>query len=642
MNYAFVVFDSDELPPRWIFELNKRFDLVIVPSPHLVRTAKSSGVEKPIACVPIALDIESLLASPYRRPRPDKTRFVSVAAFHPRKGTTTLVDAFADRFGSRQDVELVLHSNLSFENTFARVQRSIAECGLTNVRATCGALSRDDKNALIDDGDVFVNCSRGEGYSIGPREALALGKPLVLSGVGGHLDLARVPGVFVVPAEIRVPARYPEIDNLVFGEQRLVEPEALGDALQRALAYARSDACYKTAFDRRAFARNFTFGDLATSYAELINTALGRFRTARPRPIHVRIPEDFRHRVDQTLGRRAERLGFTRNIVTAAYDGGFFSLFNAFMSHLVWNQREERCHAVLPDWDAGRLLERENRTNFVSFCYGRPDEGNVWLKVFKPLYGLTEADMNSRDFLYAHASFPEARHNERREPLMTYVHAYKLYKSHDFAAWRRQYHRVFAEHVHLRPELQDEIDSFTQSHFERNFMVAAHVRHPSHTMEQPDGTLAQNQVYVDHIREKLRERGIDEATGNWGLFLATDQDRAIRAFQSEFGRHVIWFRDVRRTREEEDCRFDKLSPEDKHREGHQVQHLVASDPGNWSSSHGLGSRARRLRHCALSRPAACRQQRLNRGVLYESGCGANPMRSGKDAEVGHPANASGR
>ena len=583
LNYAHIVFDSDELPSRWVSEINERFHLAIVCSPHLVKTLRNSRVERPIACVPIALDLEPLLVEPFEPPRAGRTRFCSVAAFHPRKGTRLLIDAFAERFAGRSDVELVLHSNIAFGDTFTRMQRLIDDLGLTNVKASHGPLSVADKNALIRNSDVFVNCSRGEGYSIGPREAMALGKPLVLSDVGGHADLAGQPGVFMVPTAFSVPGRYPEIDNLVFGEQRVVETIAVAEALEQARAYAQSEENARTAQARRSRAADFTFTRLSTSFAELINPDISRFRSLRPQPRDVSIPEEFRARVRQTLGRSAARVASVRRTLTPAYDAGFFSVFNAFMSHLVWDLQEDRCHGVFPDWDVGRLIEREGTTKFTSFCYGKPSEGNVWLKLFQPLYGYTEAEMNDRDFLYANATFPAMRHNEKREPLMTYVHAYKLYQSRDFAFWRQQYHKVFAEHVRLRPELAAEIDAFAARNLKAGFMIAAHVRHPSHVMEQPNAAMAHNQVYIDRIHQTLRRRGIDADRGDWGLFLATDQDRVVRQFRDEFGEHVVCFTDVRRTSIEEDARFESMSEADRKKEGQQVQHLVAANPETWTT-----------------------------------------------------------
>ena len=351
LKYGYAIFNSDELPGPWVSALNDLFDVAIVSSPHLVSVARASGVKTPIACLPLALDIERLLTLPYKPPSADKIRFLSVSAFHPRKDIPTLVEAFAERFRHRTDAELLVHSNLNFKGTYEAVQQQIKDQGLTNVHATCGPYSQDKKNDLIQSSDVFLSASRGEGYSIGPREALALGKPAVLSDVGGHKGLRDCPGVFMVPAEISVPARYPEIENLIYGEQRKVRVSDMADALEKAASYVRSEACLSEASERRRFAHNFAFSKLASSYAELINTDIGLFRAPKSPVIDVNIPAEFRDRVNKALGRRAARLKFKRQTVVPAHDGGFFSVFNSFMSHLVWDLQEDRCHAVLPDWN---------------------------------------------------------------------------------------------------------------------------------------------------------------------------------------------------------------------------------------------------------------------------------------------------
>ncbi len=332
LKYGFAIFDSNELPGPWVSALNNLFDVVIVSSPHLVSTALASGVKTPIACLPLALDIDDLLASPYKPPRADKIRFLSVAAFHPRKDIPILVEAFAERFRHRTDAELLLHSNLNFKGSYEAVQQQIEDQGLTNVHATCGPYSRDKKNDLIQSSDVFLSASRGEGYSIGPREALALGKPAVLSDVGGHKGLRDCPGVFMVAADISVPARYPEIENLIYGEQRKVRVSDMAEALEKAASYAGSEACLREAPERRRFARNFAFSKLAPSYAELLNTDIGLFRVPKQPTIGVNVPAEFRDRVNKALGQRASRLRFKRHTVVPAHDGGFFSVFNSFMS----------------------------------------------------------------------------------------------------------------------------------------------------------------------------------------------------------------------------------------------------------------------------------------------------------------------
>ncbi len=580
LRIAWIVFDSDELPEMWVQILNHRFDLVLTTSPHVMDTAARSGVTTPCACLPIPLDLAASLAQPAPRRRAGRVRFGSVAAFHPRKGVDTLTEGFLRAFAGRPDVDLVLHSNLSFGDTKDRVVGLIQDIGGTNVTVTHAQLPAAEKDRLIRSFDVLVNCSRGEAYSIGPREALAFGCALVLSDVGGHRDLAGHPGIFMIPATLDVAARYPEIDGAVFGRQHAVTARDVERTLHVARDFVLSPEFERTIRDRRAAAADWSFDGLATAFASLVDEMLPRFRRPVRASPAVVLPSAARAVVKAQLGPRAGRLAHVNRVVQLAHDGGFFSVFNAYISHLVWQQREGRCHAVLPDWDVGRMLARKGTERMVSFCYGQPEDGNVWCHLFEPPFGFTDAELNDPAVLYRRAVRPHFIHNERCEPQMTYVHAYRLYKSRPFAAWRRQYHAVFARHIKLRAPLQADVDAFSTRHFTGRFVIGAHVRHPSHTVEQPGGVIAHEDAYIDRIRAEIADRALGE--DGWTVFLATDQDRVVERFRAEFGDRVVYLADVRRTHEAEDSSFDRLTAAEKVQDGHQLQHLVAADRRNWS------------------------------------------------------------
>ena len=580
LRIAWIVFDSDELPDMWVRILNHRFDLVLTTSPHLLDVVSRSGVETPIGCLPIALDLAASLAQPQPRRRKGRVRFGSVAAFHPRKGVDRLTEGFLRAFAGHPDIDLVLHSNLAFGDTYDQVMALVQDIGGTNVTVTHEQLAAAEKDALIRSFDVLVNCSRGEAYSIGPREALAAGCALLLSDVGGHRDLAGLPGVFMVPAAVEVPARYPEIDGAVFGRQYAVRVQDVERAAHAARDFVLSPAFAATIPARRAAAADWSFDGLATAFASLLDEKLPQFRRpARPLPAVI-LPPAVRAVVREHLGARADRLGHVNRVVQLAHDGGFFSVFNAFISHVVWQQREDRCHAVLPDWDLRRMMQHQDKQTMVSFCYGQPEDGNIWCHLFQPPFGFSDAELNDPAALYRRAVLPEFVHNERCEPQMTYVHAYKLYNSRPFDAWRRQYHAAFARHIQLRPQLQAEIDAFATQHFVGRFVIGAHVRHPSHTIEQPGAVIAHEDAYIARIRQELAKRTFGE--DGWTVFLATDQDRVVDRFRAEFGDRCACMADVRRTRAAEDAAFDSLTEAEKSQDGHQLQHLVAADRTAWS------------------------------------------------------------
>lgn len=578
---AYLAYDSDELPPEWVEILNRDFDAVFFTSDHLIDVAVRSGVRIEIGSLALALDLERNVARAYRPVAGRRVRFGTLSAFHPRKGLEQLVSAFLREFGDSPDAELVIHSNLALGSAAAAVRSMVDVAHTANVTISTDNLTDDEKNDLLETFDVYVSASAGEGYSVGPREALSMGKALVVTELGAHRALMGLPGVFPVGALHEVPAIYPEIDSRQFGFQRSPDPASLRAGLRAAFGFVRSDDAAATAGVRKLRAEEFGLQSLERAYWEWVDPDSVALRS-RPVPNpHAQLPAGHTSAVRRHSGRFGARLG-ARKIVLQSYDAGFFSIFNSYLSHLVWSMHDSPQRLVLPDWDAGRMLERISPEHPVSYCYSRPDQGNLWNHLFEAPYGLSPAELDDVDFLTDGAILPAARYNESREPLLTYIHAYRLYQDPAFARIRRQYHAVLEDHVRLLPPLQSELDGFLSRHRDGRFMVAAHVKHPSHVVEQPDGVIADRHRYVDLVRGALAERGVAEGSDDWTVFLATEQERVVRLFREEFGDHVVQFTDVERIPSETDAHFDELDDEAKKQDGHQLQHIMAADTSRWS------------------------------------------------------------
>ncbi|MDZ5739558.1 glycosyltransferase [Pseudomonas asiatica] len=582
LRIAHIAYDSDELPAKWVEILNAAFDVAYFTSHHLEAVAIQSGVKIPVGTLPVGLETEPLLVRPFAQTR-DKVVFGSVAAFHQRKGVDVLVEAFLQEFKDEEGVELYLHSNLAIGDVYNKIVEKIKHYEAGNVFISHENLSVAQKTELLEKFDIFVNCSKGEGYSIGPREALSLGKMLVLSDVGPHQDMFDCPGCYAIDTTLPSPARYPEIDNQIFGKQYGVSISDVRVKLREAYDFFKEGHAASTAMARRARAHHFSFDKLAIDYARVVSPDLTKFKSRARGSDFTKVSERCNRVAIERVGAFASKLTSVNRIVLPAHDGGFFSVFNCFMSHLAWDLPEDRCHMVLPDWDVTRLLEKQSNGKLVSFCYGTPRDGNIWLKLFEPLYGLSADAMNDEQFLYERSSLPQTIWNQHREPLLTYTHAYDLYSSASFQSFRRQYHKAFKDHVRLLPSFQKEIDDFGAEHFAGKVMLAAHVKHPSHIIEQPGACIAHGQAFVDAVLGQLDVLGISRDSEEWGVFLATDQDRVVAQFEAAFGDRVSYYDDVRRTRVSEDEYYDSLPEEEKAKEGFQVQHLVAANPDNWST-----------------------------------------------------------
>jgi glycosyltransferase involved in cell wall biosynthesis len=579
LRVAHVVWDSDLLPPEWVGIMNERFDLVLFSSRHLETVAKSSGVKTPVGTLPIALDLEGLLSRPARSPSSGPVKVGSLSAFHRRKGLEPLVTSFAHRFGERPDIGLTLHSNLDIGGEYEQL-RPLAKHAC-NVELSRGSWTTEEKEGFLQSLDIYVNCSQGEGYSIGPREALASGKVLVLSDLGAHEDLQTVPGVFCIPSSGSSPARFPEIDNRVIGNQRTFSEGDIADQLEAAVKFARSPECRTTASARREHATQYSFSRMEAAYVAVFDPAVVA-RVSEPPPERVNLPEASQALATKALGRHATRLRPGGMVLVDIRDAGFFSLFNVFLSHLVWSRFDPSISVVVPNWQVDRLLDQAGGEALTSYCYSRPEDGNLWTSLFEPLYDLSVDEMNDQEWLEAAGTYTPDVFNYDFEPWITAVNAFELYRSPGFDGIRRQYKATMDRHVRLLPGRKSEIDGFVSEHLEGRPTVAAHVRHPSHVIEQPGGVIAAQQRYVDEVRDSLAQRGIDEATPDWRVFLATDQERVVDLFRDHFGDHVVFHDGVDRTPRAVDEAFDRLDPAEQAREGHQFQHLMAAERDNWS------------------------------------------------------------
>jgi hypothetical protein len=573
---AHLAWDSDELPAGWVNILNDQFDLCLFTTAYLSDVARRSGVTIDLGTMPVGIDIANLLADDLRTTQPSSVVFGSLSAFHPRKNLGRLLLAFAQEFEAAENVQLRLHSGLALGEEFMRVQSVLASLNDSRITVTHERLSEEAKNSFLRGLDIYVNVSAGEGYSIGPREALALGMPAVISQIPAHMDLIDIPGVTPVTPSGRMPATYPEVSNQAFGTQSEINVDDIRRALRTAFVQVLDGSSARSSKIRRNHAAQFDLETLSESYRSVFMAEL-----VGDQPVIVESEDSLGGTRRAKLGRHGSRVGAKRLIVPV-HDAGYFSIFNVFMANLVWNSLDRSMEMVVPDWRSDRLLDRLGGALPTSYCYSSPEQGNLWNLLYEPLYDLTPEEMNSEEFLSTNAVAPSTAFVEDREPLLTYINAYRLYRAPWFSQFRNQYHDVLRRHVRLLPEFRAQIDRLLPDPNAEIFRISAHVRHPSHAMEQPNGRMAGTDIYAAHVRSILKARGISESSDGWELFLATDNERAIRSFTELFGDHVRFVSETERVSESHLQAYDRLEGKSALAEGHQIQHINASDPQNWN------------------------------------------------------------
>ena len=180
------MFETTKLPSFWVKTINDNFDIVVVPDNFLVNVYKESGINIPIFVLPIGLYLDEFKTNT-KKTYSEKFVFGCLSRFQSRKNQIMLLEAFAREFSNNSNVILKLHGR--FENQDKEIISYIKKNNLKNVEITSGNLSWDEYINLMCSIDCYINISKGEGYSITPRESLAAGIPTIITNNTAQINL---------------------------------------------------------------------------------------------------------------------------------------------------------------------------------------------------------------------------------------------------------------------------------------------------------------------------------------------------------------------------------------------------------------------------------------------------------------------
>ena len=244
LKIASSLFETNCLPDLWVNALNK-FDLIIVNCHWLVDVYYKSGVNVPIYNVNIPLPTEDLVKKNIDKSS-NKFIFGLTAGPWKRKNHIKLISAFKQMFKDDNNVLLKIHIRKFYELLSIDPQSNIIWSHVidyckeiknlikdsSNIEIIGDTLTRKDYIELISSLDCLVLPSAGEGFSIAPREALALGIPTIISKNTSHLDLLNNSGVLFIPSENEIPA-VADFDGLKVGMQYDLNIEDISICLKK-------------------------------------------------------------------------------------------------------------------------------------------------------------------------------------------------------------------------------------------------------------------------------------------------------------------------------------------------------------------------------------------------------------------------
>jgi glycosyltransferase involved in cell wall biosynthesis len=201
---------AHDTSPRRRVSLERRLcrsvDHVIATCTDEVEELRALGLRRAQASViPCGVDTDAF--RPTQAPARTRRRLLVIGRIVERKGVGNVIEALAHV----PEVELVIAGGpaeevLGTDPQVVRLRELARGLGVADRVRFLGAVSRDDVPALMCSSDVVVAVPWYEPFGIVPVEAMACGRPVVGSAVGGLLDTV-VPGV---TGEL-VPPRRPDL-----------------------------------------------------------------------------------------------------------------------------------------------------------------------------------------------------------------------------------------------------------------------------------------------------------------------------------------------------------------------------------------------------------------------------------------------
>lgn len=206
---AYTMFETSSIPKEWVNIINDYFDSIVVPDCFLIKVYKNCGIKVPIFVLPIGIYIEELLKKPAKTKANKIFTFGCTSSFDKRKNHILLIKAFHEEFKNNPNVLLKINGRSYADNKeFTEAQQYIQKNKIINIKISNNSLSQAQYNNFISSLDCYMNISKGEGFSITPREALACGIPCIITNNTAQQTICNTNLVRSIKCPLIEPAYY--------------------------------------------------------------------------------------------------------------------------------------------------------------------------------------------------------------------------------------------------------------------------------------------------------------------------------------------------------------------------------------------------------------------------------------------------
>ncbi len=172
---------SSEVSEERIAEINRLFDMVVVPTEAMAQIFQKSGMQKPIFTLPYPTNLEPTLQSPLKVRKQSNLVFANFNDIEDINDQFTLVRAFAQSFGNKECAYLWLHT--TYANSFEehKVLAEIDRLHLKNVYYSKGEPPKESYLKMLNKVDCYLDINKGNGYNLKTLEFMALGTPIIIA-----------------------------------------------------------------------------------------------------------------------------------------------------------------------------------------------------------------------------------------------------------------------------------------------------------------------------------------------------------------------------------------------------------------------------------------------------------------------------
>jgi len=207
------------LPKQWVSAIDKSVGEVWAYSNFVRETYLMSGVPgEKVVVVPLGVNTAHFNpnVAPYdfaqnpltQHLRPETFKFLFVGGTIARKGIDVLLDAYDRAFTAKDDVVLIIkdfgtQSFYANQGMVTLIQALQQKPGGAKIVYLNGDMTEAEIAGLYRACDCLTLPYRGEGYGLPIAEAMACGKPTVVTDFGAALDFANPTNAYLIPATLK-------------------------------------------------------------------------------------------------------------------------------------------------------------------------------------------------------------------------------------------------------------------------------------------------------------------------------------------------------------------------------------------------------------------------------------------------------